>query len=77
MDGRFDGLVDANRTLKTMILRLERARLEAEIALTKTQLERARQGGDDDAVRAMSLRQMELIRTKLGLSESATEKKHD
>jgi DNA primase len=77
MDGRFDGLVDAARTLKTMILRLERARLEAEIALTKTQLEKARQGGDDDAVRAMSLRQMDLIRTKLGLSESATEKKHD
>ena len=77
MDGRFDGLADANRTLKTLILRLERARLEAEISLTKTQLEKARQGGDEEAVRALSLRQMELIRTKLGLSESATEKKHD
>jgi DNA primase len=70
MDGRFEGLRDDERTLQSLILRLERARLEAEIAATKTALEKARQSGDEAAVRAMSLREIELIRSKLGLSQS-------
>ena len=70
MDGRFEGLRDDERTLRSLILRLERARLEAEIAATKTALEKARQSGDEAAVRAMSLREIELIRTKLGLSQA-------
>jgi DNA primase len=70
MDGRFEGLRDDERTLRSLILRLERARLEAEINVTKAALDRARQSGDDAAVRAMSLREIELIRTKLGLSQA-------
>jgi DNA primase len=70
MDGRFEGLRDDERTLRSLILRLERARLEAEITATKTALERARQSGDEAAVRAMSLKEIELIRTKLGLSQA-------
>ncbi len=70
MDGRFEGLRDDERTLRSLILRLERARLEAEIAATKTALDKAQQSGDEAAVRAMSLKEIELIRTKLGLSQA-------
>ena len=70
MDGRFEGLRSDEKTLRSLILRLERARLEEEIAATKSALEKARQGGDEAAVRAMSQREIELIRTKLGLSQA-------
>jgi DNA primase len=70
MDGRFEGLRDDERTLRSLVLRLERARLEAQIAATKDDLEKARQNGDEAAVRAISQREIELIRTKLGLSQA-------
>jgi DNA primase len=70
MDGRFEGLRSDEKTLRSLILRLERARLEEEIVATKSALEKARQSGDEAAVRAMSQREIELIRTKLGLSQA-------
>ncbi len=70
MDGRFEGLRNDEKTLRSLILRLERARLEEEIVATKSALEKARQSGDEAAVRAMSQREIELIRTKLGLSQA-------
>jgi DNA primase len=70
MDDRYEGFEGADRALRSLVQRLERARIEAEIAQTKIELERARKSGDESAVRAISLREIELIRTKLGLSRS-------
>jgi DNA primase len=70
MDGRFEGLRSDEKTLRSLILRLELARLESQIVATRTALEKARQSGDEARVRAMSQEQIELIRTKLGLSQA-------
>jgi DNA primase len=70
MDGRFDQVPDPARVLRSLVVRLERGRVEREIKDTNDALERARRNGDEDAVRAISMRQMELIRTKLGLGEA-------
>lgn len=73
MDGRFDQLPDAGRALRSLVARLERGRVEREMKDTKDALERARRSGDEDAVRAISMRHMELIqiRNKLGLGEAS------
>jgi DNA primase len=70
MDGRFDQVPDPGVVLRSLVVRLERGRVEREIKDTNDALERARRSGDEDAVRAISMRQMELIRTKLGLGEA-------
>ena len=70
MDGRFDHVPNAGLVLRSLVVRLERGRVEREIKDTNDALERARRSGDEDAVRAISMRQMELIRTKLGLGEA-------
>jgi DNA primase len=73
MDGRFEGLRDDQRMLNSLIVRLERARLEAMIADTKTALAKAQQEGDAEKVRALSVREIELIRTKHGTDPGAGE----
>jgi DNA primase len=70
MDGRFDQVPDAGRALRSLVARLERGRIEGMIKENVDALERARRSGDEDAVRAISMRQMELIRTKKGLGEA-------
>jgi DNA primase len=70
MDGRFESLRSDEKTLRSLILRLELARLEAQIVAIKSALEKAQQNGDEAKVRAMSQEQIELIRTKLGLSQA-------
>ncbi|HEY0708253.1 MAG TPA: DNA primase [Polyangia bacterium] len=62
MDGRFDQVFDAAGTLRSLVARLERGRLEREIEQNNLALQRARQSGDEDAAKAISIRQMELLR---------------
>jgi DNA primase len=69
-DGRFDGIPDASRMLRALVVRLEKGRLDQEISDMKLALERARQSGDQEAVRAISMRQMELFRIQKGLGEA-------
>jgi len=70
LDGRFDSLPDAGLTLRALVKRLERGRIEREIENTKQALVEAQRSGDEQAVRAIAGRQMELIRTKLGLTQA-------
>jgi DNA primase len=70
MDGRFDQVPDPGRVLRSLVVRLERGRLEREIKENYNALERARQSGDEDAVSAISTRQVELFRIKQGLGEA-------
>jgi DNA primase len=70
MDGRFDKVPDPARVLRSLVVRLERGRLEREIKENYNALERARQSGDEDAVSAISMRQVELFRIKQGLGEA-------
>ncbi len=67
MDGRWDKIENVALALRTLVVRLERSRLEAEIALAKRQREEALAKGDEEEARAISKREMELIRSKLGL----------
>jgi DNA primase len=62
MDGRFDQVFDAPNTLRSLVARLERGRLEREIEHNNLALQRARQSGDEEAAKAISMRQMELLR---------------
>jgi DNA primase len=69
-DGRFDKVPDATRMLRSLVVRLEKGRLDREISETKLALERARQSGNEEAARAISMRQMELFRIQKGLGEA-------
>lgn len=70
MDGRYDGLEGADRVLRSLVARLERSRIDAELAQANRLHLEALARGDENAARAISLREMELIRTKQGLSEA-------
>jgi DNA primase len=70
MDGRFDQVPNPGIVLRSLVVRLERGRLEREIKENYNALERARQSGDEDAVSAISTRQVELFRIKQGLGEA-------
>jgi DNA primase len=68
MDGRWDKVENTAEALHALVGRLERSRLEAEIGLAKRQREEALARGDEEEARAISVREMELIRSKLGLA---------
>jgi DNA primase len=67
MDGRWDKLENTGEAFHVLVGRLERSRLQAEIVLAKRQREEALARGDEEEARAISVREMELIRSKLGL----------
>jgi DNA primase len=67
MDGRWDKVESLTEALRALVGRLERSRLEAEIVLARRQREEALARGDEEEARAISMREMELIRSKLGL----------
>jgi DNA primase len=67
MDGRWDKVENLTEALRALVARLERSRLEAEISLARRQREEALAKGDEEEARAISMREMELIRSKLGL----------
>jgi len=68
MDGRWERVEVAAEALRALVGRLERSRVEAEIALAERQRGEALARGDEEEVRALARREMELIRTKLGLA---------
>jgi DNA primase len=67
MDGSMSQLPDPAGALRKLVAKLELLRLDAEISMNDRQVDAARSRGDDDAVRAMIRRGIELNQTKLGL----------
>ena len=68
MDGCWEKIDAADEALRSLVGRLERSRVEAEIVLAGRQRQEALARGDEEEARAISMREMELIRTKLGLA---------
>ena len=68
MDGCWEKVEMADEALRALVSRLGRSRVEAEIALAERQHREALERGDEAEARAISMREMELIRTKLGLA---------
>jgi DNA primase len=74
MDGRWASLEavdDAMRAMRAMVLKLERLRVDGELALAQRQYREALARGNEEEARAISMREMELIRTKLGLANQS------
>ncbi len=74
MDGRYASLTtdeESTRTIAALLFKLERLRVDAELMLAKRQHREALERGDEEEARAISMREMELIRTKLGLANQS------
>jgi DNA primase len=71
MDGRWEQVEAAEDAMRALVLRLSRSRVDAELALAQRQHREALARGDEQEARAISLREMELIRTKLGLANQS------
>ena len=74
MDGRWasiEAVDDAMRAMRALVLKLERLRVDAELALAQHQYREALASGNEEESRAISMREMELIRTKLGLANQS------
>jgi DNA primase len=71
MDGRWEKVEMAATAMIAMASKLERMRVDAELAEAQQRHREASLRGDEEAVRAISLREMELIRTKLGLANQS------
>ena len=59
------------RAMSALVLKLERLRVDAELALAQRQYREALASGNEEEARAISMREMELIRTKLGLANQS------
>jgi DNA primase len=74
MDGRWaavEAVDDAMRAMRALVLKLERLRVDSELALAQRQYREALARGNEEEARAISMREMELIRTKLGLANQS------
>ena len=67
MEGTWEGREGAAQGLRDVLTRLERGRIDAEIAQITRLREQALARGDADAARTISVREFELIKTKKGL----------
>jgi hypothetical protein len=64
LDGRYAGVPNSVDVLRRLRGRLAKLRIDAEIALNHRRQQEALARGDEATVRAISLREIELIRTK-------------
>jgi hypothetical protein len=71
MDGRWAKVEALDEALRAQVLKLERLRVDAELALAQRQHREALARGNEEEARAISIREMELIKTKLGLSNQS------
>ncbi|HEX7506011.1 MAG TPA: hypothetical protein VF550_04520, partial [Polyangia bacterium] len=74
MDGRWAAIEagdDAMRAMRALVVKLERLRVDSELALAQRQYREALARGNEEEARAISMREMELIRTKLGLANQS------
>ncbi|MGD0837078.1 MAG: DNA primase [Polyangia bacterium] len=68
MDGRWEGVVAAEDAMHALLLKLQRSRVDSELADAQRQHREAMARGDEQEARAISIREMDLIRAKLGLA---------
>ena len=71
MDGRWSSVEAVDEAMRALVSKLERLRVDAELALAQRQHREALAHGNEDEARAISIREMELIRTKLGLAKQS------
>ena len=74
MDGRWaaiEAVDDAMRAMRALVVKLDRLRVDSELALAQRQYREALARGNEEEARAISMREMELIRTKLGLANQS------
>jgi hypothetical protein len=71
MDGRWERVEAAEDAMRALVLKLRRSRVDAELALAQRQHREALARGDEEEARAISIREMDLIRTKLGLANQS------
>jgi len=71
MDGRWDSVEAVVDALRALELKLERVQVDAALALAQRQHREALARGNEEEARAISMREMELIRTKLGLANQS------
>jgi DNA primase len=64
MEGRFDNAEAAERTMKSLLVTLQKARIDAEISFLNKRLSELRGSGNVEELRAIQLRAVELKRTK-------------
>ena len=68
MDGAWEKVETAEEALRAVVSRLGRSRTEVEIVLAERQHREALARGDEAEARSISMREMDLIRSKLGLA---------
>jgi DNA primase len=68
MDGRWDKVEMPAEAMRAVALKLDRLRVDEELALAQRQHREALARGNEEEARTISMREMELIRTKLGLA---------
>jgi len=71
MDGRWTTVEAPEEAMRVLALRLDRLRVDEELALAQRQHREALARGNEEEARAISMREMELIRTKLGLANQS------
>jgi DNA primase len=71
MDGRWDKVEMPEEAMRVLALKLDRLRVDEELALAQRQHREALARGNEEEARAISVREMELIRTKLGLANQS------
>ena len=71
MDGRWTKIEAPEEAMRVLALKLDRLRVDEELALAQRQYREALARGNEEEARAISVREMELIRTKLGLANQS------
>jgi DNA primase len=71
MDGRWERLEAVEDAMRALLLKLHRSRVDEELAQAQRQHREAIARGDEEEARAISMREMQLIRTKLGLGNQS------
>jgi DNA primase len=71
MDGRWAKVEAPEEAMRVLALKLDRLRVDEELALAQRQHREALARGNEEEARAISMREMELIRAKLGLANQS------
>jgi DNA primase len=71
MDGRWAKVEAPAEAMRVLASKLDRLRVDEELAQARRQYREALARGDEEEARAISVREMELIRTKLGLANQS------
>jgi DNA primase len=71
MDGRWERVEAVEDAMRAVLLKLHRSRVDEELAQAHRQHREAIARGDEEEARAISMREMQLIRTKLGLANQS------